>query len=210
MTLFSYNLNIPAGTDNPSDDRPLMTENTNSTAGIIAVDHVGFDITNGGYHTISHQIPQSVPSAIAGIGQLFSQNITVGSSTDTQLFYMTGQGSVSQLTGAFVSSPGYQWIGDVLLQWGLVIQVFAAGSTAVSATFKIPFPHNCFIVIGTPFWNNATPTSTSAASLSINSFSINNVPSGGPTVTPPITGFSGVFTTANSTYRGFYWIAIGN
>jgi hypothetical protein len=101
MTNFSYNQDIPDAPNNPSDDQPLMKTNTNSTFGIIAVDHVGFEQANGGYHTVIHQGPAgggsgSDPAAIPGFGQTYVK--TVGSTPDQQLFFETGLGVVSQLT----------------------------------------------------------------------------------------------------------------
>ncbi len=49
MTI-TYNLDIPAGPNNPSADRPLMTINTNAVSTIMAVDHYTFADTSAGQH----------------------------------------------------------------------------------------------------------------------------------------------------------------
>jgi hypothetical protein len=211
MTLFSYNLDIPAGTDNPSADRPFMTENTNSTAGIIAVDHFGFEVNNGGYHTIIHQPIQSTdPANIPGppgFGQTYVRLPRFGSGTDGQLCFRSPNGGISQLTGDNSSLTGWQAIGGVLLQWGInstpTSGSFSSGKAAGTTSFSIPFPHGCFVVIPTPFWTGTRPSSTNAASATINSASISS--------SSPTPSFSWDFSTNNSgSYTGFYWIAIGN
>ncbi len=50
MTTFNYNYNIPAANNNPSSDQPLMLENYQSINDLVAVDHVGFEVANGGQH----------------------------------------------------------------------------------------------------------------------------------------------------------------
>ncbi len=97
MTNFDYNTDIPDGPNNPSNDQPLMKTNTNSIDGIIAVDHIGFQQNNGGFHTVIHQGPQLAnPAAIPGFGQTFTKTI----SADQQLFYESGNGVVTQITSA--------------------------------------------------------------------------------------------------------------
>lgn len=53
MTNFPYYDTVPATNDNPSDDQPLMLDNTVSIEGIWEVDHIGFGANNGGTHTQS-------------------------------------------------------------------------------------------------------------------------------------------------------------
>ena len=123
MTNYTYNNNIPNPPDDPADDVGDMNQNTQSIAGIIATDHIGFGLANGGYHNLIHQPNQTVggqavwdPSnagiisaiqatKIAGIQQtfplLYTPN-TTGGAQDTQLFTMTGNGGISQLTGRCV------------------------------------------------------------------------------------------------------------
>jgi hypothetical protein len=103
---FTYNPNLPNPPDDPADDVAGMQVNTLSTYQLIAVDHGGFNaggIVNGGYHNIIHfnnpstrLPPNTDPSNISGIGQLYSK--TVGSPSDQQLFYETGNGTITQIT----------------------------------------------------------------------------------------------------------------
>ena len=121
MTDFSYTLGIPNGPNDPSNDQPNMKINNDNISAIIGVDHVTFNQNNGGYHTDIHQIPLGGdPGAMSGIGQIYSK--TLGS--DQSLFYESGAGIITQLTGtnssAFLQNTnGYIWIaGTILLQWG--------------------------------------------------------------------------------------------
>jgi len=46
----SYNNGIPDAPNNPSNDQPLMKQNTDSIDQLIAIDHVSFNSSNGGFH----------------------------------------------------------------------------------------------------------------------------------------------------------------
>lgn len=117
MTYTFYNM-IPAANNNPSNDQPLMLVNNQSTQSIIAVDHIGFNAANGGYHTIIHQGPQgSDPAAITGFGQTYTK--TIGG--DVVLFYESGNGVVTQLTSSTGTSPSLS-----LKAWALVNGVTGA------------------------------------------------------------------------------------
>lgn len=197
MPTFAYNTGIPNGPNNPSDDQPLMQTNTNSINSIIGVDHytfgTGASVTNGsdGYHKIIHLPPQSTPATIASILQLFSQNATFASVTDTQLFYKTGAGGVAQLTGASASTSGYLFTNGLIIQWGL--KALSGGGTGI-LTFTNPFPTNCL-------WVGATLQTTAPSGANPNTISIVNTPSN----TQVTYNFSGT-----TSYQGFYWLAIGN
>jgi len=193
---FTYIDNIPNGPDNPSNDQPNMQINTNSISGILGVDHVGFNLPNGGYHTIIHQVPLvSDPSPIAGIGQLYSKNVTINATTDTQLFYITGLGGISELTGSSATANGFVWAGGILFQWGKVNSI-TDGSVSFNSSPNFNFPHGCFSVQTTPFWVGSSEPNGAAG------ISVKNISN---------TGFTWVFNTNSSQYTGggFYWFAVG-
>ena len=209
MTNFTYNRDIPESTNNPSVDQPDMKINTNSIDELINVDHNSFGVDDGGYHKVIHEVTQGAdPATIAGVNQIYSKFYTpdtTGGVPDTQLFSKTGLGGVSQLTGNLGSADGWQWIGGVLVQWGVVS--FAPGSDheTSTVTFKdrvpgaIRFPNNIFIVNGTLLVASQSET-VASNTLAIRSFSA--------------TQFRWVYNSSSSTgstrYPGFYWIAIGN
>ena len=184
MTDFDYTLNVPNPPNRPSQDVANMQINTNSIAGIIAQDHIGFGENNGGYHTVIHSIPTNTPTAvyadmllqapanIVGVEQVFpllyKPNTSPASAADTQLFSRTGAGGISQLTGNNAQANGWCWIGGILLQWGVVQAnpanvegTFPDGiRTANTVTFQsaqgIPFPRQIFNVQTTPIYNSTT------------------------------------------------------
>ena len=219
MTNFNFTLGVPNPPDDPSDNVADMQENNDNIAAIIDVDHVGFQQTNGGYHRIVHQpifpiggetdwVAAAGPvrtaieaTKIAGVNQVFALNYTppfVGATTDTQLFSMTGQGGISQLTGSnAIANGGWCWFGGILAIWGFnplpVSPINPVVFTAVSPT-TIPFPNACFQVFTTI---QGTTFATATADIIITA------------VTP--TQFSWVQTGGSRTnMTGFSWLAIGN
>lgn len=158
-----YTDNIPFSSNNPSNDQPIMEQNTNSINSVLSVDHIAFNTPNsiggnlqGGYHTIIHQpfrtiaaqtawnafagsgVPAAVKTtAITGVNQTFSMNYTpdtTGGTADTQLFSMTGGSGISQLTGNHTSDLSGGWC------WvgGILLQWgnFASSLTTDTVTFK--------------------------------------------------------------------------
>jgi hypothetical protein len=203
MTLFVYNQNIPFATNNPSVDQPNMQVNTNSIFNLIEVNHQGFNLNNGGFHTIIQFIDQgnTTPPKVTGSGQLFTNTV----SGDQELFYESGNGVISQLTTTGITpSPnpnGFTYLpGGIILQWGLLSQSFGSGSTTGTVTFataNIAFPNNCFIVTGNPLVSFANlPSSQGSVNIRQNGISK--------------TSFQWQFFTNSNQYIGFTWFAIGN
>jgi hypothetical protein len=129
----------------------------------LAIDHIDNNGSPGsqpaGYHKIIHQVTQTNVSTVNGVNQVFSGvpgTLVVNSVTtpnipnngDTQLYSLSGQGVLAQLTGFSANQNGYAWVGGMLFQWG----VFAMGSNVHSqaVSFPITFPNNLFLppVIG--------------------------------------------------------------
>ena len=226
MTLFSYNNNVPNPPNDPGDDVGDMNQNTQSINGIIAQDHVGFNLVDGGYHTVIHQKNQTIngqsawipnnpgiiaaikATKISGVQQIFPLLYTPDTSVteqDTQLFSMTGKGGISQLTGNLASSDGWAWLGGILLQWGTIPVTPGSWPTAIQTqAFKdrvvgcIPFPNSCFLVL-TNFNGPATNTNSDKATLTI--------------ISKTRLQFQWLFcpsSSSDATFTGFSWIAIGN
>ena len=204
--MITYYPNIPNPPNDPSVDVPDMQRNTNAIPQFLEIDHVGFNTNSNpnGYHKIIHQVPENVdPVTIAGIGQIYSKNVTVNSVIDSQLFYKTALGGISQLTGNSASQNGYQWIGGMLLQWGIVNSTSSSGTVSLSAFPNIVFPNNLFILSFTAKYNSSVGTPGSQATYA---------PDTSPANATPIstTAFNWRLFTNSSDWRGFYWIAIGN
>lgn len=193
--MITYNLNVPNGPNNPSVDYPNMQINTNALNTFLSIDHVGFNASPNpnGYHKTIHQVPLNAdPATIANIGQIYSKNVTVNAISDTQLFFRTGLGGISQLTGNSAGTSGYQWIGGTLLQWGTTT-ASGTGSRVVvfNAAPNFDFPNACFQVI----------VQLQAIPLVTGSWGVTNITSTGFTLQ--------TVTSAVPSGRPFSWFAIG-
>lgn len=220
MTLYDYTLDIPDGPNSPSQDQPNMKINNNNIASLIGVDHIGFNLNDGGYHTVIHQKPYlgnswnptaktGAPAAISGVEQVFALNYTpnyVGAVADTQLFARSGIGggggtdNIYQLTGAVRASEGWSWIGGILMQWGFVTITTNQETNSVLFTGRascIPFPNNLFTVVATPQYDDQ-PIGPNRGVLAVKSLST--------------TGFNWAWNSDSGTnkFNGFFWTAIGN
>jgi Putative tail fiber protein gp53-like, C-terminal len=198
---FSYNNQIPVAPNNPSADQPGMLTNAQSINSIIAVDHIGFNTNNGGYHTVIHFSNQAAdPPNIAGVGQLYTKS--AGNPSQPALFYRPPTSAAGiQLTNLLLpvaNTNGYTFLpGGLIFQWGTVTTAFSGSSSrtggVVFSSANVGFPSNCFNVQAT-----LSGTSGHADTLQINSVSA--------------AGFSWQFTSVPNTtsYTGFSWVAIGN
>ena len=98
MGTIPYNLDIPDGPNNPSQDQPKMKTNTDSINTIIGVDHYSFGSTgsNDGWHKQSTYPLLSVkPTVIAGQGAVYTKDVGGGV---IQLFYEKQDGTEIQIT----------------------------------------------------------------------------------------------------------------
>jgi len=86
--MVAYNLGIPDGPNNPSNDQPKMKTNTDAIQTLISVDHVGFN-TNG-----------SAPNGVGGHHLQVSfdgKNLPLAQ-TDPQSVLFTGSGTASTIS----------------------------------------------------------------------------------------------------------------
>ena len=206
-----YQPGIPTGTVNLNVDYQNIQSNFQQLNTIFGVDHVPFDNVApppNGYHQSIHLNPVSTtatnppnnqpvlpPATTAGFGQLFSSQINQGPNTDQVLYFLSGGGRLTQLTGTaapLAAQNGYTFLpGGLLLQWG--ISNSTVGGTITFSTANIAFPNNCFTVF-------AQPRSSSA-------------PGGSATIairSKTNTSFNYDYVTSSGSYNGFFWAAIGN
>jgi hypothetical protein len=220
----SFNQNVPNGPDDPSDDQPIMLVNSQSTNTWPTIDHFGFNDIQGGYHKIIHQPTNASSLTRSGVGAVYTNpvasianvnQIIAGvyttdatvSSTDTQLFSLTGNNVLAQLTGFNTAdlADGWCWVGGVLIQWGTVSFPSDGSHSTHSVTFKdrvsgaIPFPNNCFNIQAT-LQIASSGTTTASNTMAIRS--------------KTTTGFVYVYNSSASNgttlFPGFYWVATGN
>lgn len=217
----TFNNTVPAANNDPSADQSPMLINNVSTNSWVNIDHHGFGDNIGGYHrnirqdtatpvqkTVNRVTGTStgIPGSIPGINQFFAANVVVpanpgpGTSTDTQLFSVTGgqaPGQFSQLTGNLSSVEGYVWCSGVLIQWGTISG--SAYTTPAAVIFAsragcIKFPSSCFVVTVTLIGNNVSPASDNTVWI----------------LGKSATQFTWRKSSTATAYTGFNWIAIGN
>ena len=153
---FTFDNSIPAANNNPSTDQPSMLINNQSTESIIAVDHVSFNETNGGYHKQVRLLNETIPATIASSSTIFSKTFageesalvySPDDSTDeyrltrTKTADYTTFANNTTYTGALVGGwtflPGNVTDGGMLMQYGLA--AVSAKGTATTITFPIAF-----------------------------------------------------------------------
>lgn len=208
----TYNPGIPTPTQNLSVSQGLLKDNFTAADNSFGTNHFPFsDLTaNNGLHRDINQFKRvgNAPN-LTDTYTLFTKDYTpdtTGGTADTQLFGVTGAGGVSQFSGNLATADGWAWVGGVLLQWGFVTDPNITNGTANgTVTFKdrvtgaIPFPNNCFVVIGTNTYS-VLATGTRTASLSISKAA------GGVTKDK----FDWSFNGSSGAATGFFWYAIGN
>jgi hypothetical protein len=194
---FTFYNTIPAGPNNPSADQPLMLQNNIATEALIGVDHVSFNATPGGYHTVVHLVAQTGTPAPSGLtGELYTNTVNDGIINDEILFYQSGSGLVSQLTRNFKpinATNGATYLpGGLILQYGNITPIVPGGTVPI--TFPIAFPFACYTVV-------ASPRTSSSIGGGNHDWDVGGLSKTGFTITA-----SGHYNVGDI----FYWIAIGN
>lgn len=155
---FPYTLNVPNPPDNPSGDVGNIKTNTNSISGLIAVDHIGFNVLHGGAHDqvqLKEVAGSSPPAGLIGTGfeTLYSQ-VVANPIASGELFVVRGASATGiQLTATgnlpsglpVGAMPGASYLpGGLFVYWG-------TGTTTGHSTLIVfpfgGFPNNCFVVI---------------------------------------------------------------
>lgn len=208
MSFPTYISGTPKDGSTLGNTKAKIRNNLDGTFNALAVDHITQNGATPGYHTLIHQVTQTAVTAISGVNQVFSgvpgvltwtnmagtfTTAAIPTGGDTQLFSLTGNGGLSQLTGNYAASEGISWVGGILVQWGFVNNTAASiGSvTFNSRTNCAAFPTNCFIVI---------PGAVGTSANLVRAPCVNTITKN---------GFNWAFgSTANIT--GFNWFAIGN
>lgn len=196
-----YNPSIPTGLVNLDQDYKNIKNNFTQLNTSFGVDHTPFSVTpNNGYHKTIHQIAvgSNPPSSPPGTNTIFSKTV----SGDTQLFVISQGGGVSQLTGNKNASRGWQYIGGVLLQWGIFTPLPSGQNLTGNVLFTdaagIDFTTSIYSVQLSPIVKSTVPPS----SAPLNSL----FPVDG-TITK--TGFKWIMNTGVNYFTSFYWLAIG-
>jgi hypothetical protein len=210
---FQYNLNLPNGPDNPSNDQPGMQTNTKAVNDLLAVDHIEFNLSNGGFHKQVHMpVLNSRPIGIANEGTVYTKTAaTTPSNNESTLFYnpdntlneyqltrtITTQFSKFATNTNYITpittNGGWTFLpGGMLLQWGNINPTHNPGTTTVN--FPIAFTN-------VPYSIQITATVISSGSSNDQTAAI---VSGSTTTTNFLAS-----TSSSGNVIGFYWMAIG-
>lgn len=211
MPIPTFTEGYPPDGSSLGQTKSTIRDNLDGTFQTLAIDHVDNNGQPGsnpaGYHTVIHEVTQTSVNRIAGVNQIFSgvpgvlvvDSVTtaaIPNNGDTQLYSLSGQGGLSQLTGNSAATKGFQWIGEVLIQWGSVI------STASNNTenFEVTFPKQVFSIT---FGMIVTPTSTTQHAGQV------YLKGAFPTSTGPVSSFNWRQSDLSADAVGFYYTAIG-
>jgi len=115
--MVAYNRDIPDAPNNPSNDQPKMKENFNNIDTLLAVDHVSFNATNGGFHKQIDFALKATPAApLDPVSVAFTQSsasltqVQGSATTNAQEFYRNALGiyplSAIRAFGSFVGLAG--------------------------------------------------------------------------------------------------------
>lgn len=192
----SFTPNIPTSSQTLGQTQQPIQDNFTTINTTIAVDHVAMNSANQGYHTIIHQGPQgSDPGAIAGIGQLYVKTTGAGKpgQSDQQLFYESGAGGISQMSGDDISNPGGAYLSGVLFQWGTASVNSAGSLTTISYKYSFSSAPVNIQITGVQSTNTSSPSANNVyivpGSITTTTFQVSNSSSG--------------------TLNSIHWLAIG-
>lgn len=155
MPNFSYTTNIPFSSNSPSVDQPNMQTNTNSTANILAVDHVTFNAANGGTHKQVTLNTSNIPIAVDGsfVPTIFTNTKDgAGNTLPGSIAQFFGySGAVANSSGQYtsLSNGSVVLFGGIILKWGVVT------GNGTAQNFVSAFPNNVFSAVGTPSAGNS-------------------------------------------------------
>jgi hypothetical protein len=141
-----YSSTIPNPPNDPADDVSAMQTNAGSISTIIAVDHVGFNVSGGGQHAQVTFNSNNPPTPPVSPPILFTNNQDgAGNNLPgslAELFFYSGsaaqsknQYNVSATNGSVMLPMG------IILKWGT--DSFT-GSAGITVNFTNAFPNNCF------------------------------------------------------------------
>ncbi len=143
MANYPYTRDIPSGDNNPSVDRPNITQNTNSNDSLIAEDHYGYNVSNGGFHKQARMPAGSLPTGrIPNSGTIYVKSLG-----NRQLFYVNDDTSneyqITRVSNTnfptFAQNPGWTFLpGGLLFQYGVSTSSNNDGPNA-DVTFPFPF-----------------------------------------------------------------------
>jgi hypothetical protein len=174
MNNFTFDTLIPASGNNPSNDQPRMQINNVSTAALIAFDHIGFNVNNGGQHkqiTFNIDVPgyPYTPILPASPPVLFAMNDAFAT---PQLYWYSGADVKSSLQYTAATNGSTFAFGGIIFKW--ITYTLAANIDVV--TFAglglANFPNTAFNGQATVIFNNGTQGLPNITALNAAGFTI--------------------------------------
>jgi hypothetical protein len=139
---FIFNPAIPAANNNPSVDQPDMLGNNVATDGIIAVDHIGFNLVNGGNHIQVHLPQYTAPVIVNGSGTEGSAIYSAAGVADTahaQCYFKTAQnasGLIASPTNSIINNQSVNVTSVIRSSTG-IYDVILSSNAVTTADFAI-------------------------------------------------------------------------
>lgn len=187
MTQFDNITGVPSSGSNPSAQFGTIASNNTNSVNWAAVDHIGFNATNGGLHKQASMLNQSAPGLNGSDGVYFvNGGLPQFQNASATLNIATYPSPIVAATN------GYTYLsGGIILQWGTSAVTQGAHSILYTTGGGIAFPTNCFNVQITAIRTNTT---TNVDVVYLRSFNLNGFDYG---------------NTANG-ITSITWVAIGN
>ena len=175
MPIPTYTPGYPPDGSSLGQTKSTMRNNLDGTFQTLAVDHIDNNGSPGskpaGYHTIIHQVSQTSVNTVANYNQVFSgipgtlvvngtTTSAIPSNGDTELYSLSKNGVLSQLTGNNAGFNGFVWVGGLLFQWGTINATSGNPTVNLAATPNVVFPNNLFNVQVTRQHNATSPGSS--------------------------------------------------
>lgn len=121
MTLFTYNNAVPDPNNDPSNDVTPMLSNAIKIAEIWDVDHVGFNVDEGGTH----------------LQTTFSSKNAAAAQTDPQSILYTGNGTASTVADLFYRNQNGTFRPNILKAAGRIRLRNGAGADTVISGYNV-------------------------------------------------------------------------
>jgi|ERR1051326_5760363 hypothetical protein len=220
MTNFAYNVNIPDGPNNPSNDWSKMQVNTNNIDALINEDHYSFGVANGGLHKQVRFVNETIPtvgasqvglySKTAGQSQVFGTSDTGANEyqitrfVDASFASFGGYGAFGTVTpstagAGYTMNAGWTFLpGGLLYQYGEVISnrsPLAINPSTIVITFPVTFTTSNIVITLSPTCKAGGTSLDDTLSL-VNGTRASN-------------GFTCNFIGSTLSYVGFSWVAVG-
>lgn len=195
----AYQPNIPSGLIALDEDYKNLRSNFQQINTTYNVDHVPLtQVANNGYHTQVHFNPVPTVSTVPTIGQLHCKTYDDKYSTDSTMFFLSGNGFYTQLTSNFLTGVSGGTNVKTFIPGGFTVQCGFISSTSSSSVVQaLNFPQHTYSVFIQPLGPNSNPFN-----IGINQMVVYVL------ANPSKTNFT--IKNFSGTAFAYYWLAIGN